>query len=168
MQRQLLLFLFVVLAAVFMSGCSTAVHPPPNMSALYDGDSLSEPAKYDFYDSKGNRFAIVTLMLPFPIMSDPFDGEWSGTLDKSYVRPKTDYVLPSDKLNVPHLCELTCKSDSEHPSEAIINLNPNMPDDYIVLFLPLPDSGEPITGHWVYATDGGEVDSGTFSPSSTK
>lgn len=116
--------------------------------------------KYDFYDSTSNYFATVTLSFPSPIMEKEFYGRWYGYLAKSYMRPNTHYTLASDKLNATS-AQFKCHLDPEHPLVATINLNPDEADDYITLSMPV--SNQPVTGYWVYATDGGMVDSGTFT-----
>jgi len=116
--------------------------------------------KYDFYDSKSNRFATVTLNLPSPIMEAYFYGWWYGSLVKSYVRPQTHDVLASDKLKV-NFGHFICSRDLKDRSVATINLNAFDPDDCITLSMPV--SNQPVTGHWVYSIHGGMVDSGTFT-----
>jgi hypothetical protein len=116
--------------------------------------------RYDFYDSKSNRFATVTLVLPSPILETQLNGWWYGNLANSYVRPRTNFVFVGDKLNVKS-ARFICHRDPEHPSVAAINLNPDEPDDYITLYMRI--SNQPITGRWIYSTDTSTVDSGTFT-----
>jgi hypothetical protein len=115
---------------------------------------------YNFYDSKSNNFATVTLVITLPIMEEQFNGWWHGNLAKSYRRPQTNIVLVSDKLNV-NFAEFNCRRDPKNPSVATINLNAFDPNDSITLSMPV--SNQPVTGHWVYASDGGTIDSGTFT-----
>ena len=160
MQRRLSLIFFCV-PIIVICGCSSVVDSSSTNSAFYNSEALSQPAEYGFYDSKGSRFATVTLILPSPIMSEQFDGKWCGKLAQSYVRPQTHYLLASDKLHTSGLHRLTCQRDPKQSSVAIVELNPDQPDDYIVLSMPL--WGESVTGQWVYATDSGIVDSGIFT-----
>jgi hypothetical protein len=135
------------------------------VSALYNIHTFypPPPAKYVFYDSQGHEFATVTLILPTPFFPEKLDGMWFGSLDSSYVRPKDDYVHASDKLNVHSLHPLIGYTDlRRRPLVCVIDLNPDMPDDKITLFMPILEKIGPVTGHWNYATDGGEVESGTF------
>jgi len=138
------------------------------ISALYHVGSYScgppPPAKYDLYDSRSNQFATVTLIRPVPWSTEKFDGLWIGSLDKSYVRPKSKFVLASDKFNVRDLHPLTGGWDHESRQTADkIYLYPDEPNDQILLFLPRPETSGPVNGDWVYYTDGGEVEHGTFA-----
>jgi hypothetical protein len=114
---------------------------------------------YDFYDSKSNYFVTVTLDLCSPIMEDMFYGRWHGNLAESYTRPQTHLVLACDKLKV-NSASFVFHRDPKRPLVATINLNPDEPDDCITLSMPV--SNQPIIGQWVYTTNGGTVDSGTF------
>ena len=164
MRQLLLLLLLLLVPTIFICSCTTAPHYSPPTSLVYNSDTLSQPAQYSFFDSKGNVFAIVTLILPDPILSESFDGKWCGKPAPSYVRTKTEEEVASDKLNVPILHRLICHHKPDQPATALINLNPDDPEDYIVLFMPISDEpAESIIGRWVYATDGGEVASGTFT-----
>lgn len=119
------------------------------------------PAAYTFCDSKGNQFATVTLIHPTPFWGDKLDGMWFGTLSKSYVRPNSSHVLASDKLNVRELHPFTGCRDMKSDANTL-NLNPDEPDDYIILSMPISEANGPVKGWWDYATDAGGVENGTF------
>lgn len=147
---------------------NSSLHPVDQdfmIAALYRIPGFHpSPAKYIFYDSNSNQLATVTMILPDEFWGDKLNGMWFGSLSKSYVRPKSDYVLASDKLNVHDLHPFTSDFDVESKSPvAIVDLNPDEPDDQITVFMPISETNAPVSGWWGYATDAGEVDHGTFT-----
>jgi hypothetical protein len=137
------------------------INPALMPSHSGSANSHAVPVNYDFYDSRSNLFATVTLVLPSPIMEKKFYGLWHGNLAKSYTRPQSHFVLASDKLKSTYFSHhFNFSRDPKKPSVAIIDLNPDEPDDCITLSMPV--SNQPVTGQWVYATDAGTVESGTF------
>jgi hypothetical protein len=141
------------------------VNQDSTVAALYKLPDYYQPApaKYAFYDSNSNEFATVTMLLPAPYFTDQMDGTWFGDLASPYVRPRTDRVLASDKLNVHELHRLKCDIDlTNDPLVTLVNLNPDQPKDFIILFIPFSETNGPVRGRWCYDTDAGTVDSGTF------
>lgn len=129
---------------------------------------LPVPDKYDFYDSNSNQFATVTLVLSGQHFFGKEDGMWFGSLARSYVRPKSDQILASDKLNVHDLHRLACGIGARVPIPSRffpvqISLYPDDPSNQITLFMPLSERNERVRGKWIHETDAGEVESGTFA-----
>lgn len=160
MKRKTIQAAFALLPVVFIYGCASYVAPTSTAQTASEEHTLAAPVEYDFYDSNNVQFATVTLILPSP-MQEPYDhGKWYGKLSPSYHRPKSPYMLASDKLYAPTWHNLVCRKDSDQSSNAIVNLNPNTPDDVIELLVPISD--EKKTGCWSYVTDAGGVDYGKF------
>jgi hypothetical protein len=73
-------------------------------------------------------------------------------------------VLASDKLNFHDLHPFTSDFHTQGKlSGVLVNLNPDTPEDCIILFMPIHESNGLVTGWWTHETDGGEVDHGTCS-----
>lgn len=153
MSPQLQSFLCVT-AMALMIGCDSSAQTPLASAAK------SQTNSFVFYDSKTNRFATVTAILPVLTTQASASGRWRGELSATYTRPLTNVVLASDKLSMTNWRSLICKRDPEKPSTFVIRLHPDQPDDYVTLHMPAL-SGT-VTGLWYYATDGGLVDSGTL------
>jgi hypothetical protein len=147
-----------IATAVMMAGSGSNAELSPFSTAVSESSSAFQTNEFVFYDSKSNRFATVTAVLPISIVREPTQGKWRGELSSSYVRPSTNVILASDKLSMTNWNSLICKRDTEKALAVVINLHPGQPDDYIRVDLPV--SSATITGHWCYATDAGEVDSG--------
>src|SRR5215469_4511204 len=130
--------LFVLLPVVLIFSCASHhVASTPPLQTPQETLKLSLPVQYSFCDSKNVQFATVTLMLPSPLLTARAHGKWIGQLAPSYRRPNSKFVTASDKLNVPAWHDLICSKDAEHPSNAIVNLNPDTPDDVIELSIPI-------------------------------
>jgi hypothetical protein len=140
---------FILSVAALTCGCET--------------DTRSVTTELAFYDSKSNRFATVTLVLPAAVSSKLQEGKWRGELLPTYVRPQTDYIVAADKFVASDWRPLTSLRDPEMSSLRLISLHPKEPDDYVMVCVPT--SGQVLTGRWWYATDAGAVESGRITGS---
>lgn len=146
--------LLCVTAMVLMIGCGSSAQTPVALAGKSQTSSLV------FYDSKTNRFATVTAILPVLTTQASAVGQWRGELLATYTRPLTNVILTSDKLSMTNWHSLICMRDPEKPSAFVLRLHPDEPDDYVTVHIPAFNGA--VTGLWYYATDGGLVDSGTL------
>ena len=139
-------FIGLLLVVVALCGCASP--------------HLSQQTDLALYESDQKPLANVVLSIPKGISTNWCQGEWRGELSPAYVRPRNNFLLASDQLKSASWRPMRCCLDLKNAPTIRVMLHPELPNDFVELYIPYGNSSSPPV--WNHVTDAGEAERGTL------